>query len=135
MAILAGRREPINYARVFVTEYASAVRRSLVLVALLGSRTVAADAYDGERIAVRIAVGETKEIEVGFARMHVCDDATVVEAEMRDKTQETNVFVIKGLKAGTTDCRAGLDPDRPTFLFSITVEKRGAKPAKPPPRR
>ncbi|MFN0246226.1 MAG: hypothetical protein ACKV2T_04915 [Kofleriaceae bacterium] len=94
---------------------------------------VAADDFDHERIPVRIAVGETKEIEVGFARMHVCDDPTIVEAEMRDKTTETNVFVVKGIKPGTTDCRAGMDPDRPSFLFSITVEKR-AKPATPAPK-
>jgi hypothetical protein len=102
-----------------------------LLVALLAApRVLAADAFENERIPVKIAVGETKEIEVGFARMHVCDDTSIVEAEMRDKNADTNVFVVKGLKPGTTDCRAGMDPDRPTFLFSITVEKR-AKSAKP----
>lgn len=98
--------------------------RSLLLLAVLAApRVLAADAFDHERIPVKLFVGETKEIEVGFARMHVCDDPSIVEAEMRDKNADTNVFVIKGLKPGTTDCRAGMDPDRPSFLFSITVEK------------
>ena len=87
-----------------------------------------ADAFDRERIPIRIAVGETKEIEVGFARMHVCDDPSIVDAEMRDKTADTNVFVVKGLRPGTTDCRAGMDPERPSFLFSITVTKRDSGP-------
>lgn len=105
--------------------------RTLLFIAALASvRDATADDFDAERIPVRIAVGETKEIEVGFARMHVCDDTSIVEAEMRDKTLETNVFVVKGLKPGTTDCRAGMEPDRPSFLFSITVENR-AKPSKP----
>jgi hypothetical protein len=106
-------------------------RSLVVLLALLAPRIAVADE---DRIAVKIAVGETREIEVGFARMHLCDDTSIVEAEMRDKTLETNVFVVKGLKPGTTECRAGLDPDRPSFLFSITVEKSAAKP-KPAPKR
>ena len=111
------------------------MRTFLCIATLVSVRIVAADDFDAERIPIRIAVGETKEIEVGFARMHVCDDTSIVEAEMRDKTLETNVFVVKGLKPGTTDCRAGLDEDRPTFLYSITVESRTKKPEKPKPKR
>lgn len=97
--------------------------RWLLLVAILVPAIAVADE---ERIKVTITVGETREIEVGFARMHYCDDTSIVEAEMRDKTSETNVFVVKGLKAGTTECRVGLDAadGRPSFLYSITVAKR-----------
>lgn len=106
--------------------------RSIALATLLVAPPVAAaDPFEGERIPVRVRIGETREIEVGFARMHVCDDSSIVDAEMRDKSAETNVFVIRGLRAGTTDCRAGLEPDRPTFLFSITVEPSGKSPQKP----
>jgi hypothetical protein len=108
------------------------MRTFLILASLVSARIAAADDFDAERIPIRIAVGETKEIEVGFARMHACDDTSIVEAEMRDKTLETNVFVVKGLKPGTTDCRSGLEEDRPTFLFSITVESRSKKPDKKP---
>lgn len=108
------------------------VLRSIALAMLLVAPVATADPFEGERIPVRIRVGETREIEVGFARMHVCDDSSIVDAEMRDKSAETNVFVIKGLRPGTTDCRAGLEPDRPTFLFSITVEAARPSPAKPP---
>jgi hypothetical protein len=103
--------------------------RLLVLAIAIAPWAVAqADAFETERIPVKLAVGETREIEVGFARMHVCDDISIVHAEMRDKNPQTNVFVIKGLQPGTTDCRAGMEPDRPTFLFKVTVEK--AKPKK-----
>ncbi len=100
---------------------------ALALVA--GSPSVRADDFDAGRIPVRIRVGETREIEVGYARMHLCDDPSIVEAEMRDKSAETNVFVIKGLAPGTTDCRVGLDPEdgRPSYLYSITVEKPAAR--------
>lgn len=117
-------------------EYAVRMTRVLGLIAILGaSRMVAADDFDAERIPLRIAVGETRQIEVGFARMHVCDDISIVEAEMRDKTAETNVFVVTGKKPGTTDCRVGLDPadGRPTILYSVIVEKPKT-PAKPRPR-
>lgn len=92
----------------------------------------AADAFDAERIPITLAVGETKVIEVGFARMHLCDDISIVDAEMRDKNAETNVFVVRGKKPGTTDCRVGLDPEngRPTFLYSVTVEKPKPSPKK-----
>lgn len=105
-------------------------------LALLAFVTVAhADELGAERIPLRIAVGEVREIEVGYARMHVCDDPSIVDAEMRDKTAETNVFVIKGKKPGTTDCRVGLDPEqgRPTFLYAVTVEK--APTPKPPSKK
>ena len=113
--------------------------RLLLLLAIVAASPIArADDFAGERIPLHITVGETREIEVGFARMHLCDDTSIVEAEMRDKTAETNVFVVKGLKPGTTDCRVGLDPEdgRPTFLYSITVEKKPApKPAPAKPKR
>jgi hypothetical protein len=113
--------------------------RWLLVLAIVAPRLVRADDFDAERIPIRIAVGETREIEVGFARMHLCDDPTIVEAEMRDKTAETNVFVIKGLRPGTTDCRAGVDEDRPSFLFGITVESapkpKAPKTPKPAPKK
>lgn len=110
--------------------------RLLATMTIVGAMPIAAaDDLGAERIQILIAVGETRVIEVGFARMHFCDDVSIVQAEMRDKTVETNVFVVKGLEPGTTDCRVGLDPadGRPSYLFGVTVEKAAppAKPARP----
>ena len=78
-------------------------------------------AADEERIPLVVEVGHTMTREVGFAMGHLCDDETILTAEMRNGTQENNLFVVKGLKPGTTLCRAGTVRDRPTFLFSIRV--------------
>ncbi len=113
-------------------------RLLVVLAIVAASPLVRADDFDAERIPLRLRIGETREIEVGYARMHVCDDPTIVEAQMRDKNADTNVFFIKGLKPGTTDCRVGLDPEdgRPSYLYSITVERPAPAPKRrgPPPR-
>lgn len=96
----------------------------LVVLALAGPRVVAAE--EGV-VAVRLVLGETREIEVGFARMFRCDDLAVVGGEMRDKNAATNVFVVTGKQVGTTQCRVGLEVNRPSLLFSITVEKPASK--------
>jgi hypothetical protein len=88
---------------------------------LLVGATVAS--ADEERTAVTVAVGQTVELEVGYAMGHLCDSETLVRAEMRNKNADTNVLVVTGLKAGTTLCRAGTVTveNRPTVLFEITV--------------
>jgi hypothetical protein len=40
---------------------------------------------------------------------------------MKNGTPENNLFVVTGLKPGTTLCRAGVMEDRPTILFAVTV--------------
>lgn len=88
--------------------------RALILVLGL----VAAD--DGPR-KLEVAVGKTAEVEVGYAIGFRCDDLTIVEPGMKNRSQTTNVFVVKGLRAGTTLCRVGTDPQRPTMLFEVRV--------------
>ena len=107
------------------------MRIPLALALLLGLTSRGALAE--ERRAITVAVGQTVEVEVGFAMGHLCDDPEVVRARMRDKTRETNAFVVTGLRPGTTLCRVGTVAveDRPTFLYEITVVP--ARPA-PPPR-
>ena len=94
---------------------------------------------DEERFPLSVEVGATVKQKVGFAMGHLCDDETLVRAEMQNGTDEDNVLVVTGLKAGTTLCRAGMVKDRPTFLFEVTVTSAPAparKPAPPkPPRR
>jgi hypothetical protein len=116
-------------------------RAPLALIALAGlamapSRAVADD--DAPE-TITVEVGKTVSREVGYAMGHLCDDETIVHAEMQNGTPDNNLFVVTGLKAGTTMCRAGTVQNRPQILFQVTViapkpapaPKKPAKPAKP----
>lgn len=109
------------------------MKRLALLLALCGS---AAIAYaDEDRIAIKVEVGKAVETEVGFAMGHLCDDETLVRAEMKNKNADTNVFAVTGVKVGTTLCRAGTITveNRPSYLFEVTVvaaQKRTPGPKK-----
>ena len=109
------------------------LRISLVLalvIAVTGRATA-----DEERLPLVVEVGQTVSREVGFAMGHMCDDETILKAEMKNGTVENNLFVVTGVKPGTTLCRAGTVQDRPTILFEIRVVPRRSAPPKPPVRR
>jgi hypothetical protein len=99
----------------------------LVLAALSPARA------DEGREQIVVEVGQTVSREVGFAMGHLCDDETIIRAEMKNGTLENNLFVVTGVKPGTTLCRAGTAEHRPTILFEITVIE--PTPAKPPQKR
>ena len=96
------------------------MKRALLGLVML-SGTAAAD---GTRIEVPI--GETVELDVGYAIGSLCDDTSVVTPEMREREGKTNVFALTGVKLGTTLCRVGTDVTRSSYLFEIHVV-----PAKP----
>jgi hypothetical protein len=85
------------------------------LVGMLGTAT--ADAP--QRLVV--AVDETVELEVGYALGFRCDDTKILDASMKTKSATTNVFVVKGIAVGTTLCRVGTAPERPTVLLEVRV--------------
>lgn len=99
--------------------------RSLHVAALLAAVSGRAIADEGARKLV-VAVDETVELEVGYAIGFVCDDTTIVRGEMKSRSSTQNVFVATGLKTGTTQCRIGTDPNRPSTLYQVIVT---------PPRR
>jgi len=105
------------------------MRLPIVFLALAAMFAAPARLRADDTIHLTLQVGQTVARDVGFAMGHLCDDETIVKAEMRNKTAETNSFVVTGLRPGTTLCRAGTNTveDRPTFLFEITVV---AKPRK-----
>lgn len=70
---------------------------------------------------ITIAVGETVSWEVGFAVGALCDDPSIVRAEVRSVSPQMNVFVATGLSVGRTLCRAGNQLGRPSVLFDIEV--------------
>ena len=98
---------------------------ALALVIVL----VAPAAADEDQLPVTVEVGKTVTKEVGFAMGYLCDDESIARGEMRNGTDENNIFAVTGVKPGTTLCRAGTVRHRPTVLFTITV----VAPA-PPPR-
>lgn len=75
-----------------------------------------------ERIEVR--VGETAERYVGFAVGYRCDDPSLLQIEMKPKSEQTNVFVVTGVKEGATACRVGTDPHRPSVVYEVRVLPR-----------
>ncbi len=90
------------------------------LATLFSPRTLRADPIVGEA-SLAVAVGSTVSVDVGFARGLHCDDLSVVHAELRGVSPTSNRLFITGVRAGTTDCRAGtLGP--PTVLVHITVK-------------
>lgn len=101
-------------------------RISLALLALAVASGHAA--ADEERVPLVVEVGQTVSREVGFAMGHMCDDETILRAEMKNGTPENNLFVVTGVKPGTTLCRAGTVQDRPTTLFEVRVVPKRTKP-------
>jgi hypothetical protein len=74
---------------------------------------------DGTRIEV--PVGDTIEVNVGYAIGALCDDTSIITVDMRTHEGRTNVFAITGIKEGSTLCRVGTDVTRPGYLFEVHV--------------
>ncbi len=74
-------------------------------------------------MTVQLHVNEVKQLEVGFARGLVCDDLSIVKAELRDHTETNNLLVLTGLKAGNTHCRVGIEKGMPAFYVTILVAR------------
>jgi hypothetical protein len=71
--------------------------------------------------SVEVPVGATASLDVGFARGLMCDDPTVVRAELRAASPTSNRLFMTGLRKGVTQCRAGtLGP--PTVLVHVNVK-------------
>lgn len=100
---------------------ASRLSASFAVIALTcATAPASADASSGET-SLEVAVGETASMSVGFARGLQCDDLTVIQAELRADSGSSNRLFIKGLRAGSTDCRVGT-AGPPTLLVHITVK-------------
>lgn len=97
------------------------LRNAVVAAAVI----LAAPARAEDDVArVRVEVGKTVEREVGYAIGVRCDDPEIVGAQMRTKTEQTNVLVLTGRRVGHTLCRAGTDPAGPSMLLEVHVVAR-----------
>lgn len=78
---------------------------------------------------IDVEVGQTVERDVGIAIGVLCDDLSIIHAELRTETPESNVLRVTGVRPGDTLCRAGTVPGRPMFVFEIHVTARRTAPS------
>jgi hypothetical protein len=93
----------------------------LVVLALLVCATARAD----EVPRVDVELGATIEKNVSYARGYMCDDPSLVTAEMVTR-DDHNVWIVKGVKLGQTLCRVGLDKLRVYYVFEVHVVPKRA---------
>jgi hypothetical protein len=79
-------------------------------------------------LLINVEVGQTAERDVGIAIGLLCDDVSIMHAELRSETPQSNVLRVTGVQPGDTRCRAGTVPGRPMFVFEIHVTARRAAP-------
>jgi len=89
--------------------------RALALLLLIAST-----AYADDVTRVDVEVGATVEKNVQYARGYMCDDPSLVTAEMVTR-DDHNVWIVKGVKVGQTQCRVGLDRLRVWYVFDVHV--------------
>jgi hypothetical protein len=81
----------------------------VALAALLFATSAQADGIlvQGDFPKLKVEVGKTVEAAVGHYRgAWGCDDATLVTADIITK-DDTNYWVVTGVKVGSTQCRVG----------------------------
>ncbi len=83
---------------------------------LLLAATASAD--DVPRLDVE--VGATVERNVHVARGFMCDDPSLVSAQVVTR-DDHNVWIVKGVKVGETMCRVGVDKLAVSYVFDVRV--------------
>ncbi|HMK73699.1 MAG TPA: hypothetical protein VK454_10200 [Myxococcaceae bacterium] len=71
--------------------------------------------------SVKLKVGESKVLNVGLSIGLVCDDGTIVQADLETASDKENHLVLTGLKPGKTKCRAGTANVASSKVVNITV--------------
>jgi hypothetical protein len=104
------------------------MRRFVEIAAVAALWTSSIVAAADEPLRIDLEVGQTEERDVGIAIGLVCDDLSIIRAELRSETPESNVLRVTGVQPGDTRCRAGTVPGRPMFVFEIHVTARRATP-------
>jgi hypothetical protein len=69
---------------------------------------------------VDVEVGKTLTKSVGYATGWLCDDTSFLKADVVTRN-DTNYWVVTGLKEGHTTCRVGTDPSRVHYIFELHV--------------
>ena len=75
---------------------------------------------DGE-IKLEVPLGKQVRKNVGYARGWMCDDPSLVSADLVT-VDDHNEWIVKGTKIGTTLCRVGTQPMTPVYyVFEVHV--------------
>jgi len=102
--------------------------RRIAQLAAVAALWAASAAVAEEPPRINVEVGQTVERYVGIAIGLLCDDLSILHAELRTEGPESNVLRVTGVRPGDTLCRAGTVPGRPMFVFEIHVTARRAAP-------
>ncbi len=97
--------------------------RIAALVSVLGG---SANADDATR-RIEVVVDATVETDVGTLIGFRCDDPKLIDAQVKT-VGDHNVFVVKGVAAGKTQCRVGTDLQRTGLLFDVDVKDKPVVP-------
>ena len=93
------------------------MRGLLVVVLSVGlAGTAAAD----DVTRVDIELGSTVEKNVVYARGWMCDDPSLLTAQVVTR-DDHNVWIAKGVKLGHTTCRVGVDKLAASYVFDVHV--------------
>ena len=97
------------------------------MLCLLVSPALADDAVK----RIEVEVDNTVEVEVGRLIGFYCDRPKLIEAQMKTRKErdrgDVNVFVVKGVTAGTTLCRIGGAALGASQLFEVVVRERAQR--------
>ena len=93
----------------------------LAVIAWLSATALAQDTPIPSGTKVKLHVGQQKVLNVGLAIGLVCNDGTVVQADLRPKSDTENELVLVGLKPGKTSCRAGTANISRSVLVNVSV--------------
>ena len=75
----------------------------------------------GDYPKINVEVGKTIQASVGHFRGYWgCDDTTLISGDIITK-DDTNYFVVTGVKAGSTQCRVGLVATGGFTVFDVYV--------------
>jgi hypothetical protein len=103
------------------------MRRLALVSMVVGLAAIAhAQAPAVETPRVDIELGATVEKNVSYARGWMCDDPSLLTAEMVTR-DDHNVWIAKGVKLGETQCRVGLDRMRVYYVFDVHVVPKRAR--------
>ena len=95
--------------------------RLALIACLLGAAAPSTRVLADDALRLDVAVGQTVERDVGFAIGVLCDDLAILRVELRPSTPESNRLSVTGIKEGSTLCRVGTAPERPSYVFEIHV--------------
>ena len=81
---------------------------------------LASSAFADDVPRIEVEVGKNFEKSVEYARGYMCDDPSILTAEMITR-KDRNYWVVTGVKVGETLCRVGLDRLQVHYVFDVRV--------------